>query len=117
MKANKAFTMLELMVAAAVVLITVVGVLYSLISAQLLNESNANLVAAASDAQTVLEDIKAIPYSQIGIYAAPTFTNLTGETVSLSRSTAAKFTSVNVTISWNERGRARVYVLKTRIAK
>ncbi len=109
--------MLELLIAAGVVLIAVAGVLYSLVNAQLLNESNSHLVTAASDAQTVLEDIKALSYSQIASYAAPTFTNLPGETVALSRSIGAKLADIIVTVSWNEHGRNRNYVLKTRIAK
>jgi prepilin-type N-terminal cleavage/methylation domain-containing protein len=117
---NRGFSLMELMIAVAILLVAILGLLAAFINCILLNESNNNLGVAASDAQYVLEQIKGLAYSGIATYTAPAFTNLTGETITLTRLILARpkgdLTEVTVKVSWTERQRNRDVSVSTRIA-
>ncbi|OGX18538.1 MAG: hypothetical protein A3K83_07610 [Omnitrophica WOR_2 bacterium RBG_13_44_8b] len=114
---NKGFSLMELMLAVAILLIAVLGLLSTFINCILLNESNRNLVTAANDAQYVLEQIRSLAYGDIATYAAPAFTNLNGEAITLTRSIGAEIAEVTVDVSWTERQRNRSFQLSTRFAQ
>jgi general secretion pathway protein I len=113
----RAFTLLELMIAVAILLIAILSLLAAFINCILLNESNRNLVTATNDAQYVLEQIKSLAYSDIAAYTAPTFNNLTDELIALDRSIGSTIAEVTVDVSWTERQRNRSAQLSTRIAE
>lgn len=116
-KKNRGFTLPELLLAMAILLGAVLGLLTTFIYCVLLNESNNNLVVAANDAQYVLEQIKGLNYNDIDDYLPPTFNNLNNETVTLSRSIGSQIAEVTVDVNWTERQRQRSFQLTTRIAK
>ena len=113
------FTLVELMLAAAILVIAILGLLAVLIHSMLMNESNNNLATAVNDAQYVLEQIKGLPYVNItSSYSPPNFTinneNITpGVTVS---NISDDLREVTVNVSWTERQRSRSVQLSTRIA-
>ncbi len=113
----KGFTLSELMIAAAILLIAVLGLLAAFINCMLLNESNNNLVTAVNDAQYILEQLKGLSYSEIAAYTPPVLNNLSNETISLSRSIGTRIAEVTVDVSWTERQRSRNFQLSTRIAQ
>jgi Tfp pilus assembly protein PilV len=117
MSPNKGFTLSELMIATAILLVAILSLLAALINTILLNESNNNLVMAVNDAQYVLEQMKGLPYSQIASFTPPTFNNLNNETITLSQSPGTKITEVTVNVSWTERQRNRNFQLSTRFAE
>lgn len=116
---DKGFTLSELMIAAAIMLIAILGLLTVFINSIVLNESNANLVMAVNDAQYVLEQIKALAYDDIDSYNPLNFTinndNIVPELSVQNISTALK--NVTITISWTERQRPRSVQLSTHIAR
>lgn len=114
---KKGFTLSELMIAMAILLVAISGLLFVFINCILLNQSNNNMIVASNDAQYVLEQIKGLAYSSIGTYVAPTFTNLENETVTLTRSIGVDITEVTVNVSWTERQRQRNVSLSTRFAR
>lgn len=114
---RRGFTLLELMVATAILLITILGLLTVFLNCLFLNESNANTVTAVNDAQYVLEQIKALGYDDIDTYVPPVLTNLSGESVSVSRTYGTNIVEVGINVSWNERQRARSFQLSTKIAR
>jgi len=109
----KAYTLVEVLVAGAIILICVAGLLFLFVTCRFLNDSNSNLVTAASDAQTVLEQIKDLSYLQIGSYTPPQFNHLPEENVTLTTSSQNRLTEVTVNVSWTERGQERTFTLKT----
>ncbi len=114
---SKGFTLLELLIASTILLFAISGLLYAFVSAQVMSESNRNLVTAANDAQFVLEQMKNLSYSQLGAYALPAFTHLNDETLTLTRTIGPKTADVTVTVNWTERQRSRSFQLATRFAK
>jgi len=116
---NKAFTLLELLMALGILVIAILAVLSCFINCLFLNESNNNLVIAANDAQYVLEKIKALPYDSIAGYTPPVFNHLNNEAVSLSDNHAVGLNlwEVAVDVSWAERQRSRNFTLSTRIVR
>lgn len=114
---RRGFTLLELMVATAILLITILGLLTVFLNCLFLNESNANTVTAVNDAQYVLEQIKALGYDDIDTYVPPVLTNLSGESVSVSRTYGTNIVEVGINVSWNERQRNRSFQLSTKIAR
>lgn len=122
MKRKRGFTLLEVMVAAGILVIVISGLLFTLVNCLLLNESNNNMVIAANDAQYVLEQIKGLAYNNIANFIATynpsTFINLQSETVSFpSYSIGATIAEVTVNVAWTERNRNRNFQLSTAIAK
>ena len=113
----KALTLLELMVASAILLIAICGLLVTFVSCILMNESNDNLVLAINDAQYVLEQIKALPYNSISVYSAPELNNLNNESITLGRTVGSAIANITVNVNWTERQRNKAVSLSTRIAK
>lgn len=114
---RKGFTLLELMVAIAILVIAASGLLMALVSCMSLNESNSNLVVAANDARYVLEEIKGLAYDDIGSYSPPSFSNLDGESASVTVTDIdSRIKEVTVEVVWTERQRSRSFKLSTRIA-
>ncbi|MCM8795186.1 MAG: prepilin-type N-terminal cleavage/methylation domain-containing protein [Candidatus Omnitrophica bacterium] len=115
----KGFTLSELLLAVAILLIAICGLLFASVSCILMNESNNNLVIAVNDAQYVLEQIKGLAYADIDNYEPPDFDNLNNETITLDldKSDVTRIRTVTVNVSWQERGRQRSFSLPTRIAR
>lgn len=114
---TKGLTLLELMIAAAILLVVISGLLACFVYCILMNESNNNLVIAVNDIQRVLEEIRGLAYDDIASYTAPSFTNLNNETVTLTRSLGSSIGEVTVDVSWIERQRQRNFQISTRIAR
>lgn len=114
---SRAFSLIELMTAAAILVVVITGSLLTYINCMLLNDSSRNLVTAANDAQYVLEQIKALDYSSISAYTPPSFSNLSGETVTLTNSIGATLATVTVNVSWTENQTTKSFSLSTYFAK
>ena len=130
---SKAFTLPELLLAAAILAFAVSSILLAFISCMVLNEMNRNLTTATSHAQFVLEEIKDTNFNAVkgctgnctawdwsstsinskGIEALPNESIDT--TVSLIGSTLL---DVTVRVGWKDRGlRSRNVTLETLIAE
>ncbi len=114
---KKGFTLIELMVAVAVTLLVTTGSFLSFTYLMILADSSVNLTVAASDAQYVLEQLKGIAYGSLSTYTAPVFSNLSNETVTLTRSIGANLATITVDVSWLEKNQAKNFSLSTYIAK
>jgi type II secretory pathway pseudopilin PulG len=116
---QKAVTLLELVISAAILILAAVALLSSFIGCLLLNESNSNLVIALNDAERNLEQIKALAYNDISTYTAQQFNHLTNEDIVFSTSDInSRMKEVTVTVNWNERSnRQRQAVLSTYIGR
>lgn len=118
---DKGFTLLELMIAAAILLIAIVGLLFAFVNCILMNESNNNLVIAANDAQYVLEQIKARTYEDIddfiNTFNPSEFSNLNNEEITFPDTTiGASIATIIVNVRWTERQRERNFRLSTYVA-
>lgn len=114
--------MIELMFGVAILLVTLIAVLSSVIGSVFLNESSRNLVTASNDAQSVLEQIKTQSFSNIPAYISgfspAEFNNLPGETVSFPDPVyTANLDTITVNITWNERNAAKNFSITTRFAQ
>ncbi len=114
---SKGFTLLELLTAAAILLVVISGLLLTFVYCIVLNESNNNLAKATNDAQYVLEQIKSLPYEEISSYTPPAFNNLQNETIILNRTIGTTISQITVNVRWNERNAQKNFSLSTRIAK
>ncbi len=116
----KGFTLLELMIASAVLLIAITGMLFTFVNCMLLNDLNGEMVTAANDAQYVMEQIKGLAYGSIDSYVPVQLANLAGESIPSPTiaqvSPAVKEITVNV-IWTDTRGRQRNFSLSTRIRR
>ena len=113
----RGFTLIEIMIAALILLIVLSGSISTIVYCGILNETNQNLTTAVNDAQFVLEQIKGLAYSEIATYIPPQFTNLNNQTITVNTSPGAKVSEVTVSVSWDERQRQRNFQLSTRIAR
>ncbi|TRZ96159.1 type II secretion system protein [bacterium] len=116
---KKGFTLLELMVSTAILLVALVGLLSTFVYSLLINETSHNFVVAANDAQYVLEQIESLPtFDLIDTYSPPQFDNLENETVANPIVTLIRsgLKEVTVNVSWTEKGRAKTFSLSTRFA-
>jgi len=120
---HRGFTLMELMIAVAILLLVITGLLATFVSCMLLNQTNNNLVIATKDAQYVLEQVKGLAYTDIGYYLdhynSTAFPNLDNEHVAphYDDDTVANITEITVTITWDERQNTRDFSLTTKIAK
>ena len=127
MQNRRGFTLSELMVAAAILVLTISALLYVFVSCLLMNEANSELITAASDAEYVLEQIKACAYIDIDSYTVPTeLTNpltahLRNEQIPpplVVGSDDDPIRTVTVTVRWSGRnGFPRAFTLVTQIAR
>jgi prepilin-type N-terminal cleavage/methylation domain-containing protein len=121
---NRGFALLEVLVATGILVIVLSGVLVTFVSCILMNEANSNLVIASNDAQSILEHIKQIAasdYDTIDDYIAAfdeeQFTNLKDESITFPGSgVGLDIATININVSWRERGELRSYQLSTQIA-
>ena len=116
------FTLSELMLACAILLVAILGVLLVFIMGILMNESNNNLVTAVNDAQYVLEQVKSQPYSNITSFISGfdsgQFANLENESITFPEDdVGASIANITVSVGWVERQRSRSFRLPTRIAR
>lgn len=70
---NKAFTLLELMFASSILVVVLVGLLYSYVVCFELNEFSRNLTLANNALQAELESIKEIPFDDLNNLDGTTF--------------------------------------------
>lgn len=125
-KKNKGFTLIELMFAVLILLVSILALLSGFLGSLFLNNSSNSLTTAVNDAQYVLEQIKGLNYSTCiqnnfagGCYALPVFTNLPGETVTLSPAPTigSTISKITVKITWQDKQKTRSFSLATYIAK
>jgi len=117
---RKGFTFLELMVAIAILLIILSGLLTTFVYCIVMNEANNNLVVAANDAQYVMEKIKSLDYDSINTSTLNSltlyFNNLPNENLTNSYVTGTGPKEITINVNWTERGRQRNFQLSTLIA-
>jgi lipopolysaccharide export system protein LptC len=116
------FTLSELMLASAILLVAILGLVSLLMNCIFINEFNNHLVTAVNDAQYVLEQIKNLSYNQIGYYTSnfdPShFSNLKQEEITFPTvNLGTDITEVKVKVRWTERGHDTNTELSTLIAK
>lgn len=125
-KNNKGFTLVELMFAVAILLVSILALLSGFVSSLFLNNSSSNLTTAVNDAQYVLEQIKGLNYNTCiqnnfaaGCYTLPVFTNLPNESVELSPAPTIgpSISKITVKIIWLDKQKIRSFSLATYIAK
>ena len=108
------------MLAAAILLIAISGLLAAFISCILLNEANSELITAAHDAEYVLEQTKAMAYVAIANSSYTDWGVLRNEQRQIDVVSGAGdyIKTITVTIRWNGRnGRQREFQLVTQIAR
>lgn len=111
------FTLIELLVAVSIIILVVIGSLTCFTHLMILADASINLTMAVNDAQLVLEQLKDTPYSSISSYIVPVFSNLSNETITLTRNVGPKLAIVSVNVGWLEKGQSKSYVLSTCILK
>lgn len=132
---SRGFTLSELLLAAAILVFVLAGLLALFINCLLLNEANRNLSAATTHAQYIMEQIKDaaetdftplaaninsgnwdLNASQIG--SSPyNLTALSNENIDTAVSQSGNPLGVSVTVQWDDRpGRSRSTQLDTLIA-
>ncbi len=128
----RAFTLSELLLAAAILVLVLAGLLLLFLNCLILNEANRNLTVATSHAQYIMEQIKDTDFAEVEtninagnwdldateIGSSPyNFTALNGEVINASVTQSGNPLGVSVTVQWNERGqRSRSTTLETLIA-
>ncbi len=112
-KKNKAFTLIELMVAAAILAVMISGLLMTYVSCLFLNQANVNLTKAAGSAHFVLEELTGVSYGQIEDYSPPSFGNLKNEIIGVDITEKSGRKEVTVEVAWTERNRNRSFKLFT----
>jgi len=127
---NRGLTLTELLLAAAILVFALSGILVLYTSCIILNDSNRNLTTALNHAQYIVEGIKNVPFDNIitdvnsdgnwnwnissinnnGLAA------LSNETITTT-ATGTNPIVITVTVNWSDRGlRARSTTLQTSIA-
>lgn len=118
---SRGFSLLELMISVAILLIVISGLFVTFVYCILMNESNNNLVKAANDAQYVLEQIKGVTsYDGINSYSPPALNNLPNENIpnpTITDLYGNQVKEITVNVNWVERNRQRNFQLSTRIAR
>ncbi len=125
-RSKKGFTLVELMFAVVILLVSILALLSGFVSSLILNNSSSNLTIAVNDAQHVLEQIKSLNYTTCiqsnfaaGCYTLPVFTNLPNEVATLSPAPTIgpSISKITVKISWLDNQKTRSFSLATYIAK
>ncbi len=125
-KNKSGFTLIELIFAVVILLVSILASLSGFVTSLFLGDASRNLTTAVNDAQHVLEQIKGLNYTTCvatnfsgGCYTLPAFTNLPGETVSLTPppTIGSSISKITVKITWQEKQNTRSYSLATYIAK
>ncbi len=113
-KKNKGFTLMELMVAVAILALVLAGLLMTYVSCILLNQTNINLTKASTEAQLILEELEGRSYAEIQSETIGVLDNLEDGTAEIVvDDTKAARKEVVVEVSWIERNRDRNFKLFT----
>ncbi len=130
-KASKGYTLFELLVTVAILLVALVAILAAYTGSSAMVESNRNLTTANSHASYVLEDIRNTLFSSIATnitngtwnlnataIASRGLTPLNSETIATTQVGAATNPlDVQVVVSWNDsRGRSKSITLRTLVS-
>lgn len=120
------FTLLELMISAAILVVTLVALLATYISLAALIESSRNTTTAINDANRVIEQMRNSAATSFLTMTSSNWTSwaaangagtLTSEQVAFSfNCTSCDLTMATVNVSWSERNRTRSEVVTTLIA-
>jgi len=121
---NKGFTLVELLLGAAIMAFALTAFLVIFINCIFLNTSNSNQSIAVAHAQYALEEMKSTNFTSIvsqnwnsAIITAKGLAPLSLESIAINV-TGAGVLDVAVTVSWKDRGiRDRSYALETLIAE
>ncbi len=109
---------MELIIAVAILIVAISGLLVTFVSCLLSNEAKSNLITVFNDAQYVLEEVKNLPFADIGSYTPPALNNLPNENITFTiPSSEFRIKTVTVEVSWTERGGNKNFQLSTRIAR
>ncbi|MFH1777908.1 MAG: prepilin-type N-terminal cleavage/methylation domain-containing protein [Candidatus Omnitrophota bacterium] len=120
------FTLLEVMIASAILVIAIISILGVFYSGLGLNESSKNYITALNDARTALERIRDIqPFTNVNVTTVypdnsvlPGFLNLDNEQVIVSyANTTADPLTITITVNWQERLRTRNLSLVTEMTE
>jgi len=105
----KAFTLVELLLASAILALVISGLLLVFLSCIFLNEANRNLTAAITHAQFAMEEVKNTAFGSIAseswdnaTISAKGLLPLGNESISINV-TGSTTLDVNVTVSWQDR--------------
>ncbi len=121
--AERGFTLAELLLGIAILVIPVTAILSLFISCLTISENNRNLVTAVSHAQFAIEELKNTSYANI-VSAAWNSSDissrglnaLNGETIVIAAGGNPR--NIQVTVNWQDRGmRPRNVTLSTKIAE
>jgi len=113
---NSGFTLLEVMLAAGILIFAIAAVLTGFIYTAVQVTANQNMAVAITDGQHVLEKLKDATYSSIAGYTDTNFTSLSNESIRVTVTTAGNIKLVLANVTWLEGRRLRNYVLQTQIA-
>jgi hypothetical protein len=110
------------MIASAILLIAILGLLTAYINFMLINEYNQHRMVAFNDAQYVLEQCKSQAYVDlddfINNYNINQFINLNNERVTFPTFVyGLRITDITVRVTWSERGNDKNIQLSTKIAR
>jgi type II secretory pathway pseudopilin PulG len=112
------FSLLGLMLAIAISTVVIIGSLLTFINCAFLNETNNNLIIAANDAQSILEEVKTLAYTGIDTYTPTQLNNLDNEIITFQiNNIDAGIKEVTVIVAWTEKGRNKNFLLSTRVAR
>lgn len=115
---SRGFTLMELMISVAILIVVIVGFLASFLHSIMLTRSSREKTIALNDAQFVLESMKAESFADLLAYIPPAFSNLHEESVSVVASiVAARRVAAVATVTWKENDRERSVELYTEITR
>lgn len=117
---SRGFSLVEVMVSLTILTVGVVTLLLALVQCIISNNTNVNQVVATLDAQSVLEEIKNLPFANISnsYTVQQPYNNLANETISINvTNPELKIKNVTVTVGWNEREASKSLPLFTKIAR
>jgi Tfp pilus assembly protein PilV len=116
---NAGFTLMELMITAAILIIAITGLLAAFISAAMLSQANHNKVIAVNDAQYVLEKLRDMTYNDLSSHTETDFTNLNldNELMNVVVSEASGVKTLIVNVTWTERQKTESFSITTQIAQ
>jgi prepilin-type N-terminal cleavage/methylation domain-containing protein len=118
-KSSSGFTLMELMVTAAILVVGVTGLLGAIINASILGQASHNKAVAVNDAQYVLEKLVDGTYADLSSHTDGNFTglNLNNESVFVSVSEASGIKTATVYVNWSESEKTRSFNITTQIAQ
>jgi len=112
------FTLLELMITTAIILIAILGLLLGFYNCIVLNELNKQQTIAVNDARYCLEEVKALSYDNIDSYSPPALTNLNNENITKQVTEIEDgLKRVTINVSWTWRQRNKTFSLSSLFAR